>query len=319
VTDIVKGVLSGSWALVAGWVLPVGLAIAVFGVMVLPSLGEWSAFAALDAASATEKGVVLLVVSVAIGLTLSTLSTPLYRILEGYSGWPAGWPEKRIAHHRKQRTNLHNQVTKTRDEPSGSGVIDALALEKFSRYPDNDDQVAPTMLGNAIRRFEYYALDRYQLDSQLCWYHLRAAAPESMGKEVDNARSGVDFFVCLLYMLILLAFSALIAMFTPSPKWFPLVIIAVLSGAGVAGSYQAAVKATDAWSSSVKAMVDIGRIALANALGLQIPDTLADEREMWQQVNWLLGFEYKPKAVTGLDPYRQSMPGAPPHKAGSAD
>jgi hypothetical protein len=74
-------------------------------------------------------------------------------------------------------------------------VVDALALEKFSRYPDVDDQVAPTMLGNAIRRFEYYSFNRYQLDSQLCWYHLRAAAPESTAKEVDNARSGVDFFV----------------------------------------------------------------------------------------------------------------------------
>jgi hypothetical protein len=210
-TDIVKGVLGGSWALVAGWVLPVALALALFGVMVLPSVGEWSAFAPLYAASATEKGVVLLVVSVVTGLTLATLSTPLYRILEGYTCWPKGWQEKRIAYHREQRDKLHAQVPKGSNESNGLAVIDALALEKFGRYPDNDNQVAPTMLGNAIRRFEYYSFDRYQLNSQLFWYHLRAAAPESMSKEVDNARSGVDFFVCLLYMLILLAFSALIS------------------------------------------------------------------------------------------------------------
>jgi hypothetical protein len=304
-TDIVKGVLAGSWGLVAGWILPVGLVIALFGVMVLPSLGEWSAFMVLAAASAAEKGLVLLVASVAIGLTLSTMSTPLYRVLEGYTLWPVGWQQKRIKHHRSHRQELRKAVTGGAGESSGSAVVDALALERFSRYPDVDDQVAPTMLGNAIRRFEYYSLDRYQLDSQQCWYHLRAAAPESTAKEVDNARSGVDFFICLLYMLILLILTAVAALFTPSPDWLRLGIASGLGGAGAIGSYYAAVKATDAWASSVKAMVDTGRIPLAKALGLQIPAKLAEERDMWQRVGWLLGFAYEPEAGTELDPYRQ--------------
>jgi hypothetical protein len=304
-TDIVKGVLAGSWGLVAGWILPVGLVIALFGVMVLPSLGEWTAFAALASASAAEKGLVLLVASVVIGLTLSTLSTPLYRILEGYGLWPSGWQQKRIKHHRSRRHELQKAVTGGQNESSGSAVVDALALEKFSRYPDVDDQVAPTMLGNAIRRFEYYSFNRYQLDSQQCWYHLRAAAPESTAKEVDNARSGVDFFVCLLYMLILLTLSAVAALFTPSPNWLRLGIAAGLGGTAAIGSYYAAVKATDAWASSVRAMVDTGRIPLAKALGLQIPAKLAEERDMWKRVGWLLSFAYDPEAGTGLDPYRQ--------------
>ena len=127
------------------------------------------------------------------------------------------------------------------------------------------------MLGNAIRRFEYYSFNRYQLDSQQCWYHLRAAAPESTAKEVDNARSGVDFFVCLLYMLTLLALAAVAALFTPSPGWLRLGIAAGLGAAGAVGSYYAAVKATDAWASSVRAMVDTGRIPLAKALVVQQP------------------------------------------------
>src|SRR5258708_15625072 len=239
--------------------------------MVLPSLGEWSAFTALAAASAAEKGLVVLVASVVIGLTLSTMSTPLYRILEGYALWPAGWRQKRIEHHRSRRQELRKAVTGRESESSGSAGVDALALEKFSRYPDIDDQVAPTMLGNAIRRFEYYSFDRYQLDSQICWYHLRAAAPEATAKEIDNARSGVDFFVCLLFLLILLTLTAVAALFTPSPDSARLGIASGLGTVGTVGSYYAAVKATDAWASSVKAMVDIGRIPLANALGLQIP------------------------------------------------
>jgi hypothetical protein len=256
-SDIIKGVLAGSWGLLAGWVPPVGVAIALFGVLVLPSLGEWTAFMALASSSAGVKG-------------------------------------------------NADAVAKRRNESGTSAVMLGLVLEKFNRYPDDADQVGPTLLGNAIRRFEYYSFDRYRLDSQLCWYHLRAVAPESMGKEVDNARSGVDFFVCLLYMLILLAMTAVAAMFTPSPEWFRLGIATALGVVGPVGSYYAAVKATDSWSSSVKAMVDIGRIPLAKALGLEIPATLAQERDMWQRVDWLLAFAYKPQAGTELDSYRQS-------------
>jgi hypothetical protein len=97
-------------------------------------------------------------------------------------------------------------------------------------------------------------------------------------------------------------------MFATSPEWFRLGIAAALGGAGAVGSYHAAVTATDAWSASVKAMVDIGRIPLADALGLQIPAKLSEERDMWQRAGWLLSFKYKPEAGTELDPYRKPLP-----------
>ena len=305
--------LAGSWGLVAGWVLPAALVIALFGVLVLPSLGEWTAFATLAAASAAEKGLVLLVASVVIGLALSTLSTPLYRVLEGYAAWPRKWQQKRIEHHQIRRANLRQAVTEGQGSSNSSALFNALALEGFSRYPDAEEQVAPTMLGNAIRRFEYYSFDRYQLDSQVCWYHLRACVPDSVAKEVDNARSGVDFFVCLLYLLAILILTAVAGLFAPSPHWLSLGIASALGATGALGSYYAAVRATDAWASSVKAMVDVGRVPLAKGLGLQIPAKLAEERDMWQHVVWLLGFAYKPQAGTELDPYRQAPNGNSGH------
>jgi hypothetical protein len=199
---------------------------------------------------------------------------------------------------------LRRDVTNGESGSDGSALFNALALEEFSRYPDSPEQIAPTMLGNAIRRFEYYSFDRYQLDSQVCWYQLRASVPDSVTKEVDNARSGVDFFVCVLYLLLVLTLTAVIALFTPSPHWVGLGTAAVLGGAGAVGSYYAAVRATDAWASSVKAMVDVGRVPLAKQLGLQIPAKLAEEREMWQRLVWLLGFAYNADAATEIDRYR---------------
>ena len=68
---------------------------------------------------------------------------------------------------------------------------------------------APTRLGNAIRRLEEYGHNRYRLDSQALWYELTAAAPKQLSQQVDTARAGVDFFVCLLYGQLLAAATAL--------------------------------------------------------------------------------------------------------------
>src|SRR4029450_11049026 len=88
----------------------------------------------------------------------------------------------------------HEEAAKTE-----RGVHAGLLYERAARYPVKDKQFAPTPLGNPIRRFETYAGARYQLASQLLWHDLTAAAPERAETDVDNARTNVDFFVCLLY------------------------------------------------------------------------------------------------------------------------
>jgi hypothetical protein len=164
--------------------------------------------------------------------------------------------------------------------------------------------VAPTLFGNAIRRFECYASDRYNLDSQLLWSQLRGVVSDSVAKEVDNARAGVDFFVCLFYASVIVSLSGLAAMVAESRDLISLAIAIVIGILTAIGSYLAAIRATDGWSSAVRAMVDLGRVPLAKALDLQLPRTLEEERKMWLRVGWVLGFAYDPRGVTALDPYR---------------
>ena len=40
--------------------------------------------------------------------------------------------------------------------------------------------------------------------------------------------------------------------------------------------------ATDDWALATRALVDVGRKALADAIGLRIPIKLSEEREMWR-------------------------------------
>jgi hypothetical protein len=304
VTEIAKSVLGGSWTLVLGWILPSSLGLTLFGLMVLPSLSNLGPLADVSSSSASNQAFILLTAAVILGLTLASLATPLYRVLEGYLFWPSTWAAARTEKHVVARRKAKAEVTEARGEQGRLDLRGALALERFRRYPDHEDQVAPTGLGNAIRRFEYYSYNRYQLSSQLLWNQLRATASEAVVKDVDDARAGVDFFVCLLYVSGVASISALVALLSPERHVASLVLAFVIGALVAAGCYPLAVLATDAWSSAVKAMVDTGRVPLAEGLGLRVPDTLAEEREMWQQVGWFLGYEFSSAAVGNLDTYR---------------
>jgi hypothetical protein len=185
----------------------------------------------------------------------------------------------------------------------------ALLREQVRRYPVDDRQVVPTRLGNAIRRLEEYGYDRFRLDSQLLWYELNATVPEPARKSADQARTTVDFLVCLLYGNLLVALSALLGLAIRPGAWvLGPVAIALVLAAGVC--YRVAVVATDDWAAAVRALVNLGRRPLASALGLDLPDDLLRERAMWSAVARVSARSYDSLSAR-LDEFR-SRPDKPP-------
>jgi hypothetical protein len=307
VSDIVKGVLGGAWGLVVGWFLPSALTLAVFGVIVLPHLKGLPLFGSVATASAAGQAVVLAVAAVVVGLVLSIAQTPLYRVLEGYQGWPRKLQERRRQKHIGRRRALEDEIKDGSKASGGAGALDlnvSLKLERYLRYAASEDQIAPTMLGNSIRRFEYYAQDRYQMDSQLLWYQLRAVVPDSLNKEADNARTGADFFVCLSYLSGLLAVVSITTAVFHHDALVPLLLTAMIAVAAAVGCYRGAVLATDSWAAGVRAMVDLGRVPLAKSYGLVIPASLEEERDMWQALGWLVAFPYSSEAAEAIRKWR---------------
>jgi hypothetical protein len=76
--------------------------------------------------------------------------------------------------------------------------------------------------------------------------------------------------------------------------------------------YRVAVVATDDWAASVRSIVNLGRVALAQQLGLRAPATLEDERAMWSAVSRLVSRPYDSRTAA-LDAYRgDAQPPAPP-------
>jgi hypothetical protein len=285
VSDLVKGVLGGGWSLVVGWILPAFLSLQLLTVLVLPAMAarvpEYHRFA--HEPLLTRQGALLAVAAVA-GLVLAAGQAPLYRILEGYTLWPPVIAKYRIGRHQARRARLVARQAAAAVTPWG--VRSGLLYQRAGRYPASDRQFAPTLLGNAIRRFETYAGDRFMLDSQLLWTHLAASAPATAVDAVGKARANVDFFVCLLYGTAVTALAGVVAgvsgRFSLRPG------LAVIIGISLAAlCYVLAVLATDEWDAAFRAVVDLGRAGVASAFGIQIPGDFADERLMWRALNTL--------------------------------
>jgi hypothetical protein len=87
-----------------------------------------------------------------------------------------------------------------------------------------------------------------------------------------------------------------------------LFIIAAIALALIPAWYLLAVLSTDQWYYSVQAMVNIGRKPLAESLNLRIPKSVAEEREMWGLVNWVVKYPYREDIAKSLEPYRLESP-----------
>ena len=226
------------------------------------------------------------------GLVLSALQVPLYRVLEGYL-WPAAIAREmrnrqlRAKHHLQDRLDairlrtLNDQARlersedkqrlaelsadprvrrfASRDQPRTT-VQRAMLRERLRRYPIDDAQVAPTRLGNAIRRLEEYGYNRYRLDSQALWYELTSAASKELSQQIDAARVGVDFYVCLLYGQLLAAAAALASLAAPRPHYSTLLVTTVVLVGLAPAWYQLGCVGTDDWALAVRALAGVPQI-----------------------------------------------------------
>lgn len=308
--DILKGVAGTAGNYVLGWVMPLTFAVVSFVFLVLQpaGLGLGESVLGGEAVLATV-GLALAVL--AGGLVLSALAGHLYRFLEGYS-WPSAMRVKGIERQKARKQRLQRQLAL-----AGSDLERELIGERLDRFPTESGQIAPTSLGNAIRAFERFGVDRYRLDSQAFWVELTTVAPGQLRTEIGRARASVDFFVAQVYLAAAFGAAALVVWLREPHHWSGLAG-AIVAWLAVPLFFQAAVASTTYWRSTVRALVNLGRVDLAARLGLALPATLADERLMWER---LAGFNYYPfdeSWVSSLDDFRvpPQRGGGPP--AGSA-
>ena len=270
-TDLLKGLTGGGWAAVYAWIFPSALAVGLFWLFVYPQI-DGPLRDHFEKLSGVQQGGVFLTLACVLGLILNAISTPLYRVLEGYA-WPSALRRRGVGRQRAIKKQLEKEVR-------GQGWEAGLQLERLARFPIDDEQVAPSRLGNALRAFETYGKTRFNLDSQTLWNELCTVVPKYLQDELDRSRSGVDFFVALFYLSAVFGIATIGFGLAEHAKT-GILILAVPAFASMVLWYQMAVVSTSYWKTNVQALVNLGRKKLAEEMGLQIPDSIDDEREMW--------------------------------------
>ena len=264
-----------------------------------------------DIATALIVSFLVLVLSILIAYS----ALPIYQVLEGYS-----IPSfiRRPLLRRQQRAFARVQAGRRRFV---LGLATDVTADDFGRFPRDMEYVRATRLGNALTAMEHWGRDRYSLDSQTMWSELYGVSTDQIRRDVEEGRSPVDFFVSVIANMcaLILACIACLA-FVPQTRVRASVII-VIALFVIPTSYRLALRNVIDWTQSVKAMVNIGRLNLAEALSLEMPATLEKEREMWSAHYWTVELnqdDYLP-SYNSFRRGRGSRPPRPPEAPREAD
>jgi hypothetical protein len=299
-SDLLKGLTAGGWGGLFAWIAPNTISIALLWFFVYEPMTDAPLSHLLRSLEPGQLCVALFAIAATVGVLASAASTPLYRLLEGYA-WPGPLRRYRAGIHRKRK-----EAVKQRVDAAPQGWEKGLYLEKLARYPLDDRQVVPTRLGNAIRAFETYGKTRFNLDSQTLWSELCSLVPKYLQNELDRSRAIVDFFVALFYACFSAAILSIVAGISGFAMKSNFVFGALMLLASW-GAYEMAVRSCAYWRATVQALVDLGRVDLAKGLGLKLPATLSEEREMW---GYVTSYVYYGNVTTGekLDAFRAGKP-----------
>ncbi len=234
---------------------------------------------------------------------LYALNIPIIRLYEGY-GWRDSWIGTWLANRQRDRytatvtiraaiRGLARQLRMLDPTdpqlPSLRGKQTALARSINSDWPDRDELVLPTRLGNTIRSFERYPFRAYGMDTIVLWPRLVAKIESGFAATIDEAKSAFDF---MLNCSVLTGITALVLVVLASYRIAPLgaredvLWRALVFGAMSVAFYRLSISRAVAWGLQVRSAFDLYRGELLKALGYaRMPAAPDEEQMMWQTIS----------------------------------
>jgi hypothetical protein len=168
---------------------------------------------------------------------------------------------------------------------------------------------------------EGYGRTRFGLDSQSLWYELLATTSSGLRRDTEDTRAGVDFFISALVHLAVLAAASLAVVAWAAATGDTAVgslLVAIVSLSLMPAAYSQAVHNVGEWRLAIRALVNTGRLPLADALGVRLPATFEQERELWTTYVGLVAHGPRRSYLRVLNHYRVVAPEAPA-RAGDGD
>jgi hypothetical protein len=183
----------------------------------------------------------------------------------------------------------YNQRLAVRDDldrPDADRAGAAWVLDRF--FPEDDDDLLPTRMGNAIRAFERHSNARWGLDGVTIWPRIDALLSGDESKQHVDAK--IDLYVYMNGALGAFVIGVCLvvdkAVNVPQPaSYWPLYAIPFVLGYVL---YRAALAPATIWGDRVRASIDLHRLELYEKLGVRTPTSFSDERELAVRINMAL-------------------------------
>jgi hypothetical protein len=149
------------------------------------------------------------------------------------------------------------------------------------------EYIMPTRLGNIIKAAELYPGDegRYGMDAVFFWPRLYQVIPDNARSSLVDARTSLTLMLNICTLALGLAVGALIALAITTIRPAAACWATAAGGVVVAWlAYRSALGPARVYGELVRSMYDLYRGDLLAKFGFALPDTLADERELWKNL-----------------------------------
>jgi hypothetical protein len=303
VSELFKAALAGAWTWVITYLFPASLALGLAGATLSTLEPSSAAVEAIEDWSAGYQTAAAVAAAVLLAMVLAGLNNGLHRVLEGYVLIPRSkrlwdWLVQRQVDRCKK---LKEKIEAATGSDPGSELRKALLRERLQDYPVDHSEFGPTRYANSVRTMETYAVSRFQLDSQYLWGELTASTPEAARTAEEDARSFVDFLVNLVFLTGTLVVGA--GAYTAAERDLRWLFVTAAFAAVTFLWNRLLHAAVRSWRSATRAVVDLGRAPLADALKLSLPVSIEREQEMWKTLVWALRDRHEP-SITQLQRFR---------------
>jgi hypothetical protein len=257
----------------------------------------------------------LVLISIAIGIAVHPIQFALVQFFEGY--WGTGRLAQRVRAARMLHYSRRVKVLKY-----GPGPRAGVALRKAARkgvslkpdaripllserdeshrlaggYPEEDDDIMPTRLGNVLRRYERLAGHQYKLDAVRVTRHTAFVAPRPHVDYLNDQRQLLDLSVRMCATSIFAVFIAIAFLWHHGP-WL---MIALIPYAIAYLSYRGAVVVAHEYGAAICTLIDLDRFALYDYLRMPRPDNVGAEQDMNVKLMEFIG-RHNPNVALSYD------------------
>lgn len=277
-----------------------------------------------------ESGLLLALITVILGFTLTSLNTFIYKVFEGYILiWRLPFLRTSEIKRSRRLKKIQQSIAKKvkRLEQGGLSrrverrIEDLRSTEKalLARYdlqfPPTEEEILPTKFGNILKAAETYPISRYRIDAVPMWPRLIQVMPLSYYAKVDEVSNQVSF---LMNCTILTVSYAVMTLSLSTYYLFQQILSPVSSSSVEILAYlglfvlatiisivflRASELVVLEYGYLIRSSFDLFRRQLLRQLDIDPPLNLEEEQTMWERLsyfinigdnNGLIDFNFRP-------------------------